>query len=200
MAMRPASSGASSTGTKLAPAQQAPRRVPAANPPRMLAAPAVGDAVAAASRCERMKTLATASRCASASSCPVSAPPRTRTTTPGAASSLRDANHGATLDSIFAIGVPHLFCDTHGFFDQCLNNLILRDSLDDLAPDKDLALAVAGGNAEIGLSGLAGTIDHAAHNCHAQRDLHPFQASGDLLSERVHIHLGTATGRAGDDF
>src|SRR6476661_4264583 len=160
--MRPASSGASSIGTRLAPAQQAPRREPPSNTPKMLAPPAVGDAVPADSRCERMKTLATASRCASASNCPVSAPPRTRTTTPGSAPSLRDANHGATLDSIFAIGVPHLFSDAHGLFDQCLHNLILRDSLDDLALHENLALAVARGDTEVSLAGLARTVDDAA--------------------------------------
>ena len=86
----------------------------------------------------------------------MSAPARTRTDIPaGPGSSLRDANHGATLDSIFAIGLPHLFRDTHGLFDQCLNNLALRNSLDDFALHKDLALAVAGGNAEVRFACLA---------------------------------------------
>src|SRR5688572_3219026 len=189
----PARAGSSCTGTRLAPAQQAPTRMPSSNTPMILAPPLVGAAVPVAPRWASMKTLLTGSRCASSLRTPLSAPSRVRTEIPaGQEPSLRDANHGATLDSIFAIGLPHLFSDTHGLFDQCLNNLALGHSLDDFTLHKDLALAVAGSNAKISLTGLTGTIHHAAHNGHPQRNLHAFKAGSDLLGKCVHVHLGAA--------
>ena len=56
--------------------------------------------------------------------------------------------------------------------DQGGHDLGLGDGLDHLAPDEDLALAVAGGDAEIGLPRLPGTVHHAAHDGDPQRDLH----------------------------
>ena len=75
----------------------------------------------------------------------------------------------------------------------------LGHGLDDLALDEDLALAVAGGDAEVGLAGLARAVDDAAHDGDAQRHLHALEAGGDLLGERVDVDLGAAAGRAGDD-
>src|SRR3954465_9607949 len=87
-------------------------------------------------------------------------------------------------------GVAHLFGDAHGFFDEGFDDGGLRDGLDDLALDEDLALAVAGGDAEVGFASLAGAVDHAAHDCDAERDLHALEAGGDLLGEGVDVHLG----------
>src|SRR5215207_2044536 len=68
-------------------------------------------------------------------------------------------------------GFAHFFGDAEGFFDQGFDDLGLRDGLDDLALDEDLALAVAGGDAEVGLAGLARAVDDAAHHGDAERDL-----------------------------
>ena len=69
----------------------------------------------------------------------------------------------------------------------------------DLAPDEDLALAVAGGDAEVGLAGLARPVDDAAHDGDPQRHLHALEPGGDLLGERVDVDLGAAARRAGHD-
>ena len=75
----------------------------------------------------------------------------------------------------------------------------LGHGLDDLALDEDLALAVAGGDAEVGLAGLARTVDDAAHDGDAQRHLHALEAGGHLVGELVDVDLGAAARRAGDD-
>jgi hypothetical protein len=68
-----------------------------------------------------------------------------------------------------------------------------RDGLDDLAADEDLALAVAGGDAEVGLAGLAASpFSRAAHDGDAQRHLEARQPGGDLLGEGVDVDLGRA--------
>src|SRR3954447_7785049 len=93
----------------------------------------------------------------------------------------------------------HLLGDLHRLVDQRLHDLRLGYGLDDLALDEDLALAVAGGDAEVGLAGLARAVHHAAHDRDAQRDLHALQAGGDLVGELVDVDLGAAAGRAADD-
>ena len=45
--------------------------------------------------------------------------------------------------------------DAHGLLDEGLDDLRLGHGLDDLALDEDLPLAVARGDAEVGLAGLA---------------------------------------------
>ena len=65
------------------------------------------------------------------------------------------------------------------------DHLGLGDGLDDLAVHEDLALAVARGDPEVGLAGLAGAVDDAAHDGDAQRHLHAFEALRHLLGERV---------------
>src|SRR3989449_6463814 len=82
---------------------------------------------------------------------------------------------------------------------RSLDDRVLGHGLDDLALDEDLALAVAGRDAEVGLAGLARAVDDAAHDGDAERHLHALQAGGHLLGERVDVDLGTAARRAGDD-
>ncbi len=65
--------------------------------------------------------------------------------------------------------------------------------------EKILALAIAGGHAEVGFACLARTVDDAAHDGHSDRRGHVLQAFGDGGGERDHIHLGAAAARAGDD-
>src|SRR6478735_6778607 len=95
--------------------------------------------------------------------------------------------------------LAHLLGEAHGLLDEGLDDLRLGHGLDDLALDEDLALAVAGGDAEVGLARLAGPVDDAAHDGHPQRHLHAVQARGDLVGEPVHVDLGAAAGRAGHD-
>src|SRR5699024_3833448 len=71
--------------------------------------------------------------------------------------------------------------------------------LDDLALDKDLALAVARGHPEVGVAGLARAVDHAAHDGHPERDAPAFEPCGDLVGELVHVYLRPTARRAGDD-
>src|SRR5437870_2841074 len=135
----------------------------------MVAPLAVGAAVPAVSRWARMKTLATSSVSASSRSWAVSVPRSGRTDRPfRAPGSLRDANHGATLDSTFAIGLPYLFSDTHGLFDQCLNNFAFGHGLDDFALHENLALAVSGRHAQVCFACLTWAIDDAAHDGHPE--------------------------------
>src|SRR5436190_22488567 len=96
-------------------------------------------------------------------------------------------------------GVAHLFGDAHGLFDESFDDGGLRDGLDDLALDEDLALAVAGCDAEVGLARLARAVDDTPHHGDPERDLHALEAGGDLLGQRVDVDLGTTAGRAGDD-
>src|ERR1700710_2194850 len=75
----------------------------------------------------------------------------------------------------------HAFGDPHGLLDQGLHDLRLRHGLDDLPLDEDLALAVARGDAEVGLARLAGAVDDTPHDGHAQRDLEALEPGGPLL-------------------
>ncbi len=84
--------------------------------------------------------------------------------------SARDVHRG--LAGGHSVGL-HLLGDLHGLLDQRLHDLGLGDGLDDLALDEDLALAVAGGDAEVGLAGLAGAVDDLAHDGDAQRTSMP---------------------------
>ena len=95
--------------------------------------------------------------------------------------------------------IAHLAGDALGLGDEGLDDLVLGHGLDDLALDEDLPLAVAGGDAQVGLAGLAGAVDDAAHDGHAQRHGQVLQAGGDGVGELVDVHLGAAAGRAGDD-
>src|SRR5947209_8480678 len=51
-------------------------------------------------------------------------------------------------------------------FHQCVDHLVLQDVADDLAALEDDALALAGGDAEVGLACLAWPVDDAAQDAH----------------------------------
>src|SRR4051794_25180120 len=95
--------------------------------------------------------------------------------------------------------LAHLLGQAHGLLDERLDDLRLGDGLDDLALDEDLALAVAGGDSEVGLAGLPPAVYDAPHDGGAQRDRHALEAGGDLVGERVDVDLGAAARRARDD-
>src|SRR5579875_2076448 len=64
---------------------------------------------------------------------------------------------------------PLLLGQLHGLVDEGLHDLRLGDGRDHLAPDEDLALAVARGHAQVGLARPARAVDHAAHDRHPDR-------------------------------
>ena len=65
--------------------------------------------------------------------------------------------------------------------------------------DEDLALAVSGRDAEVGLACLTGTVDDAAHHRDAQRHVEPLESGGDLVGERVDVDLRASARRARHD-
>ena len=58
--------------------------------------------------------------------------------------------------------------------------------------------APPGGDAEVGLPGLAGAVDHAAHDRHLEGDVALGQGRLGLLGDPDHVDLGPPAGRAGD--
>src|SRR4051812_47789638 len=142
----------------------------------------------------------TGSRDSTASTSSRSRPSTTRTApvlSTGRASTqdrtLGDRDRGAARRPVVLLGEPH------GLLDQRLHDLALRHRLDDLALDEDLALAVAGGDTEVGLTGFARPVDDAAHHGDTEGDGQALEARGHLLGEGVDVDLGAAAGRARDD-
>ena len=93
----------------------------------------------------------------------------------------------------------HLLRQPHRFLDQGLHDHRFRDGLDDLAPDEDLALAVAAGHAQIGLAGLPRAVDDAAHHRDPQGHGHSLQTGSDLVGEPVDVDLRAAARRSRHD-
>src|SRR3954454_519016 len=184
-------------GIRLAPARQtASRSSPVPSPHS--GAPSAAGSVPAASTRPAMTQAATGSRASSRLTAGWSASSRTRAvgvpSTGGTASGDGDdgrAGGGAVLGLL--PGQPE------GLLDQRLDDLRLRHGLDDLALDEDLPLAVAGGDAEVGLAGLARAVDDATHDGHPQRDLEPVEAGGHLVGELVDVDLGAPARGAADD-
>src|SRR5690606_20137187 len=110
-----------------------------------------------------------------------------------------DARSGDRDARLGAVDRLHAFGDAHGLLDQGLHDLRLGHRLDHLALDEDLALAVAGRDAEVGLAGLPGAVDDTTHDRDPQGHLHALEAGGDLLGQLVDIDLGASAGRARDD-
>src|SRR5690606_27267515 len=81
---------------------------------------------------------------------------------------------------------------------QLLEHVLLEHGLDDLALAEDHALAVAGGDADVGVTRLAGAVHHASHDGDADWLLDVLQHLVDLVGEREEIDLDAATGRARD--
>src|SRR5580704_2071749 len=63
-----------------------------------------------------------------------------------------------------SLGDGALLGEAHSLLDQRLHDPGFGHGGDHLAADEDLALAVARGDAEVGLAGLARAVDHAAHD------------------------------------
>src|SRR4051812_3152410 len=107
----------------------------------------------------------------------------------------RRARRGAVLRLL----PRHVAGQSQRLLDERLDDLRLRNGLDDLALDEDLPLAVARRDAEVGLAGLARSVDDAAHDRDPQRDVHAFQPGGHLVGQRVDVDLRAPARRAADD-
>src|SRR5258705_12489116 len=92
-----------------------------------------------------------------------------------------------------------LVSDSHGLFDQSLDDLRLRHGLDDLTLDEDLPLAVSGRDTEAGLTRLTRTVHDAAHHRDAQWEIEPVQSGGDGVGQRVDVDLRASAPRAVHD-
>src|SRR5437879_1401792 len=84
----------------------------------------------------------------------------------------------------------HVLSDPDSLFDEGLHDLRLGHRLDDLALDEDLALAVTGGDAEIGLARLSRAVHDAAHHRDPQREREVLQRRGHLVGQGVDVDLG----------
>src|SRR3990170_4696226 len=85
------------------------------------------------------------------------------------------------------VGEP-LGDDALAFLDEGGEELLLGDDANDLALAEDRALALAGGDADIGVAGLAGAVDDAAH-----------YGDGEGVGEGDKVDLDAAAGGTGDD-
>jgi hypothetical protein len=85
--------------------------------------------------------------------------------------------------------------------EERLDDLVFGHGLDDLAANKDLALAVAvaGGNTEVSFACLTWAVDDATHHGDAQRYREAVEGRGDLLGEGIDVDLGSPARGAGDD-
>ena len=84
------------------------------------------------------------------------------------------------------------------FFNQSRHHLGLRDHPDDLALHKQMPFATAARDAEIGLAGFTGAIDHAAHHGHLDRDVQRLESGLSLGRDPDHIDVSPPAGRASD--
>src|SRR5699024_8950434 len=98
-----------------------------------------------------------------------------------------------------AIPVRHVLRDPHGLLDQGLDDVGLLDRLAALTLDEDLALAVARGDAEVGLPCLTGAVHHTPHHGDPERYGEALQSGGDLVGQLVDVDLGTSARRARHD-
>lgn len=67
--------------------------------------------------------------------------------------------------------------------------------------DEDLTLAVTRCHAQVSLARFAGSVDHTAHDGHAQRNGQVLEALGHVMSASLYTSTWVpSTGRAGHDF
>src|ERR1017187_9822603 len=62
-----------------------------------------------------------------------------------------------------------------------------------------MAALTTGSDAEVGLSGFAGAVDHAAHDGDLKGEVSFLQQGLRFLRNPDHVDLGAPTGRAGDE-
>src|SRR5215211_9374673 len=95
-------------------------------------------------------------------------------------------------------GHPVLLGQQLGLVHQGVDDLGLGHGADDLAVAEDLALALARGHAHVGLAGLPGAVDDAAHDRDPHRGLDLGHALLDGVGQGEHVDLGPPAGRAGN--
>src|SRR3954466_34710 len=99
--------------------------------------------------------------------------PRTSSTSPTSRSSSSRSELVRSIDIPRRLGLlgarlGALFGQTHCLFHERLDDLGFGHGLDDFATHEDLALAVAGRHAEVGLARLAGPVHHTTHDRNAE--------------------------------
>src|SRR3546814_16305147 len=78
------------------------------------------------------------------------------------------------------------------------DHLVLGDDGDVLALDEQVAALVAGGDADVGVARLAGTVDDAAHHRDLQRALAVAEGPNGPLGHRGPVALRPAAAGAGE--
>ena len=88
---------------------------------------------------------------------------------------------------------------TLGLVHERLDHVVLGDDADDLAPDEQVTLLLAGGDPDVGLPGLAGAVDHAAHDRHLNGEAQLLEGLLGLLGHGDHVDLGPPARGACDE-
>ena len=96
-------------------------------------------------------------------------------------------------------GVDPFGDDELGLLDERRDHLGLGHDAHHLAAHEQVALAAAGGDAEVGVARLTGTVHHAAHHRDLQRDLARLERVLRLARDPDHVDLGAAARRARDE-
>ena len=125
------------------------------------------------------------------------------------ASSPRSSISVVAVEAGLALGLGHVgagdrrlgavLVDELGPLDERLDHLALRHDRDVRPLDEQVAALVAGGDAEVGLAGLAGPVDDAAHHRDLQRELAITERLHRPVGDVDHVDLGSAAARAGDE-
>jgi hypothetical protein len=89
--------------------------------------------------------------------------------------------------------------DALALFDESGEEPLLGDGADDFAFAEDGALALAGGKADVGVAGLAGAVDDAAHYGHGDGLGQLLEVGLYLVDQGDEVDLDAAAGGAGDD-
>ena len=95
-------------------------------------------------------------------------------------------------------GVDAVLVDELGPLDEGVDHLRLGHDGDVAALDEQVAALVAGGDAEVGFAGFAGTVDDASHHRHLERQLALAERRHRPLGDVDHVDLGAAARRARD--
>ena len=82
---------------------------------------------------------------------------------------------------------------------QGRQQLVVGELFHGLALEEDQPAVLAAGNADVGLPGLAGTVDHAAHDRHGDGLFAVLEGLLDPAGQADQVNLRPPAGRAGDD-
>ncbi len=95
-------------------------------------------------------------------------------------------------------GLEPLVDELLGFVQKGLDHLLLGNDPHDLTLDEEVASSPAGGDPDVGFPRLTGAVDHASHDGDLDREIRLFQCLLGAGRHLDHIHLGTTTGRTGN--